>query len=145
MSAILRNILAVFAGLVVGSVVNMAIIAVGPMVIPPPEGVDMADMDKFAENLQLLKPANFIAPWLAHAAGTLVGAFTAAKLAASHKMIFALGIGMFFLLGGIMMVSMFGGPVWFAVLDLVGAYLPMGFLGGTLGTMQKPQPAGTAR
>jgi hypothetical protein len=73
--------------------------------------------------------------------GTLVGAFIAAKVAASHKMMFALGIGVFFLLGGIMMVLMFGGPVWFAVLDLLGAYLPMGFLGGILGGAKRPQPA----
>lgn len=141
MPPILRNLLAVIAGLVVGSVVNMAIISVGPMVIPPPTGVDMSDMDKFAENIKLLEPANFIAPWLAHALGTLVGAFTAAKVAASHKMKLALGIGVFFLLGGIMMVSMVGGPVWFAALDLIGAYLPMGFLGGMLGGAKRPQPA----
>jgi hypothetical protein len=141
MPVILRNILAVIAGLLVGSVVNMAIITVGPMMIPPPEGVDMSDMDKFAENLKLLGPANFIAPWLAHALGTLVGAFIAAKVAACHSMKFALGIGVFFLLGGILMVSMFGGPVWFTVLDLIGAYLPMGYLGGMLGGARKPQPA----
>lgn len=56
----------------------------------------------------------------------VVGAFVAAKVAASHKMKFALGIGVLFLLGGIMMVSMFGGPLWFTVVDLIGAYLPMG-------------------
>ena len=141
MPPIMKNLLAVIAGLVVGSVVNMAIISVGSIVIPPPTGVDMSDLDKFAENIKLLEPANFIAPWLAHALGTLVGAFTAAKVAASHKMKFALGIGVFFLLGGIMMVSMVGGPVWFAVLDLIGAYLPMGFLGGMLGGAKRPLPA----
>lgn len=141
MPPIFRNLLAVIAGLVVGSVVNMAIITVGPMVIPPPTGVDMSDMDKFAENIKLLGPAHFIAPWLAHALGTLVGAFAAAKVADAHKMKFALGIGVFFLLGGIIMVSMVGGPVWFAALDLIGAYLPMGFLGGMLGGAKRPQPA----
>ena len=141
MPPIMKNLLAVIAGLVVGSVVNMAIISVGSIVIPPPTGVDMSDMDKFAENIKLLEPANFIAPWLAHALGTLVGAFAAAKVAAGHKLKLALGIGVFFLLGGIMMVSMVGGPVWFAALDLIGAYLPMGFLGGMLGGAKRPQPA----
>ena len=141
MPPILRNILAVIAGIFVGSAVNMAIVTVGPMLIPPSAGVDMTDMDKFAENLKLLEPVNFIAPFLAHALGTLVGAFVAAIVATSHKMKFALGIGAFFLLGGITMVSMFGGPLWFTVLDLVGAYLPMGYLGGILGGAKKPQPA----
>jgi len=133
MLPILRNILAVIAGIVVGSIVNMAIITVGPMVIPLPDGVDMSDAEKFSENIQLLEPANFIAPWLAHALGTLVGAFVAAKIAATHKMNFALGIGFFFLLGGVAMVAMVGGPIWFAMLDLIGAYLPMGYVGGVLG------------
>jgi hypothetical protein len=141
MHPILRNILAVVAGLLIGGVVNMAIITIGPKVIPLPEGVDMSDMDKFAENLKLLKPANFVVPWLAHAAGTLVGAFVAARVAASHEMKFAIGIGVLFLLGGITMVWMYGGPVWFAALDLIGAYLPMGYLGGLLAGAKNPQPA----
>lgn len=140
MPPLLRNILAVIIGLVVGSVINMGIIIVGPMVIPPPEGVDMSDMEKFAENLKLLKPVNFIAPLLAHALGTLVGAFITAKVAASHKMIFALVISAFFLLGGITMAVTYGGPIWFIALDLIGAYLPMGYLGGMLGGAKKPQP-----
>lgn len=139
MPSILKNILAVVAGILIGSVLNMAIITVGPMVIPPPDGVDMSDMDKFAENLKLLKPANFLAPWLAHALGTLVGAFVAARIAASHKMQFAFAIGTFFLLGGIAMVAMFGGPLWFNVVDLIGAYLPMAYLGGGLAGAKKPQ------
>ncbi|MDF1851631.1 MAG: hypothetical protein P1U85_12415 [Verrucomicrobiales bacterium] len=140
MHPILRNVLAVLAGIVLGSVINMAIIMIGPMVIPPPEGVDMSDPEKFSENLKLLEPVHFIAPWLAHALGTLVGAFVAAKLAASHRMKFALGIGALFLTGGIMMVAMHGGPVWFAVADLVGAYLPMAYLGGKLAGAKGSQP-----
>jgi hypothetical protein len=132
MPPIVRNLLAVIAGLIGGSFVNMAIVMVGPIVFPLPEGVDMNDMEKIADNIKLLKPTNFIAPWLAHAMGTLVGAFIAARLASSQKMICALVISAFFLLGGIMMVAMVGGPIWFIVLDLVGAYLPMGYLGGIL-------------
>ena len=137
MTTILRNILALIAGVFVGSLVNSAIVALGPKVIPLPEGVDMSNMDQFAENLKLLTPANFVAPWLAHALGTLVGALVASKLAASHKMKLSLAIGVLFLLGGITMVIMFGGPIWFAVLDLVGAYLPMAYLGGILGGARK--------
>jgi len=62
----------------------------------------------------------------------LVGAFLAAKLGASHRMKLALGIGIFFLLGGIAAASMIGGPVWFIVIDLLFAYIPMAYLGGML-------------
>ena len=44
----------------------------------------------------------------------------------------ALGVGVFFLIGGAMMVKMIGGPIWYNMVDLLLAYLPMGFLGGAL-------------
>jgi len=64
----------------------------------------------------------------------LVGAYLSARIAASHKMKFALGIGMFFLIGGISMVFMMPAPVWFVLLDLSVAYIPMGWLSGKLAT-----------
>lgn len=69
---------------------------------------------------------------MAHALGTLAGAFLAAMIAATRRMKFAVGVGAFFLLGGVTMVVMYGGPVWFIAADLIAAYLPMGYLGGVL-------------
>ncbi len=71
-------------------------------------------------------------PFLAHAIGTLVGAFIAALIAVNHKMKFALAIGIFFLIGGIINVMMLPSPIWFAILDIVGAYIPMAWIGGNL-------------
>ncbi|NNE66142.1 MAG: hypothetical protein HKN33_06205 [Pyrinomonadaceae bacterium] len=82
--------------------------------------------------MKLFTPANFIFPFLAHALGTLVAAFAAAKIAGKHEMRFGIGFGIFFLLGGITAVAMFGGPIWFIVADLVLAYIPMGILGAKL-------------
>jgi len=62
-----KKVVAIGIGFLIGSMVNMAIVWAGPRVIPLPEGVDLSDMEKVAENIQLLKPANFLAPWLAHA------------------------------------------------------------------------------
>ena len=73
-------------------------------------------------------------PFLAHALGTLVGAAAAAMIAASHKMTIALGIGVFYLLGGILAATMIPAPMWFIVLDLVVAYIPMAWFGGKLGS-----------
>ena len=130
MNPILKNILAVIAGALVGMAVNMALVQTGPMIIPPPEGADITTMEGLKETMHLFKPQNFIFPFLAHALGTLAGAFVAAKIAATHKMNIALGIGVFFLIGGIMMVYTVPPPTWFAVLDIVAAYIPMGYLGG---------------
>lgn len=132
MKVIAKNLIAVLAGVFLGSLVNIAIVNAGPFLIPLPEGADVSTMETLRESMSLFTPINFLCPFLAHALGTLVGAFVAAKLAASHAMKFAIGIAVFFLLGGIAAVSMLGGPIWFNVTDLVVAYLPMGYLGAYL-------------
>jgi len=129
MNPIVKNILAVIAGLIIGSSVNMGIIMLGGSIIPVPEGVDTTDMESLKASMHLYQPKDFIFPFLAHAVGTLAGAFVAALIAASHKMKFALLIGIFFLLGGTIMVFLLPSPVWFNVLDLAGAYIPMAWLG----------------
>ena len=132
MNPIARNILAGMVGFVIGSVVNLGLVTIGMSVVPLPEGTDVSTMEALRESMKFLAPVNFIFPLLAHALGTLTGAFVAAKLAASHHMKFAIGIGVGFLIGGIAMIFNCGGPVWFIVSDLLLAYIPMAFLGGFL-------------
>ena len=126
---IVRNILAIVVGAIIGGIVNMAIIMISNSVVPLPEGVVPGDMESLKENIHLFTPINFLMPFLAHAGGTLVGAILAGLIASSHKMYFSLTIGAFFLLGGIMMVFELPSPMWFNVLDIGLAYIPMGWLG----------------
>ncbi len=139
MNPIAKNILAVISGIVVGSLVNMGLVNIGPLVIPPPEGADLSTMESLRDSMDLFTPANFLFPFLAHALGTLVGAVVAAKIAASHQLKLALGIGVFFLAGGATAAGMLGAPMWFNVTDLLLAYLPMGYLGGILGRSKRLQ------
>lgn len=132
MNPIIRNVLAVIAGLVVGSVVNMGIINISGSIIPPPEGADVTTMEGLKATMHLFESRHFIFPFLAHALGTLVGAIIAGLLAANHRLKFALSIGLFFMIGGIINVFMLPSPLWFTVLDLVGAYIPMGWIGGKI-------------
>ncbi len=137
MSPIVRNILAVVAGLIVGSIVNMAIVMISGSIIPPPEGVDVTTMEGLKSTMHLFEPKHFLMPFLAHALGTLAGAYIAALIAVSAKIKVAMVIGFFFLVGGIANVMMLPSPTWFTVLDLVVAYLPMAYLGGKLGSRRK--------
>ncbi len=130
MNPIVKNILAVIAGLLVGSIVNMGIVMISGSVIAPPEGGDITTMEGLKATMHLFEPKHFIFPFLAHAIGALVGAFVAAKIAATKKMTMALLVGVFFFIGGAINVAMLGGPLWFTVLDLVMAYIPMAYLGG---------------
>ena len=142
MHPIVRNVLAVIVGFFVGSLVNITLVNIGPMLIPLPDGADVSDMEGLRESMKIFSPANFLFPFLGHALGTLVGAFIAAKIAASHPMKFAISLGLFFLIGGTTMVFLVGGPLWFIVADLVLAYIPMGLLGGVLaGGKKSAMPA----
>jgi|TARA_B110000238_G_C16095739_1_gene426014 hypothetical protein len=131
MNPILKNILAVIAGWIGGSIINMSLVKIGHMILPI-EGLDPSDMNALAEVMPTLEPKYFIFPFLAHALGTLVGAFIAYNLAATHKMKFALGIGAIFFLLGIMVSFMIPAPTWFAITDILLAYIPMAWIGGKL-------------
>lgn len=132
MSTILRNILAVIAGIIAGSALNMSLVFAGSKLIPPPAGADVTTMEGLAAAMHLFGPEHFLFPFLAHALGTLAGAFVALKLAANRNMVLAVFVGFFFLAGGIVNVFMLPSPIWFTALDLIVAYIPMALLGGRL-------------
>lgn len=142
MIRVLRNILAILAGIAIGGVVNMALITIGPSLIPPPEGVDVTDAASLAKAIHLFEPRHFIMPFLAHALGTLAGAFSAYLIAASYKMQFAYAIGAVFLCGGIAACFMIPAPIWFMALDLLVAYIPMAWLGIQAGSRLQRQKNG---
>lgn len=137
MNPIIKNILAIISGLILGSAVNMGIIMISGSIIPPPEGADVTTMEGLKASMHLFQPKHFILPFLAHALGTFAGAFLAGLLAVNHKMKFALGIGVFFLLGGIANTFMLPSPTWFTILDLAGAYIPAGYFAGKLVVKKK--------
>ena len=137
---ILRNTGAVLAGLIVGSIVNMGLVISGSELIPAPDGVDVTDMEALAASIHLFEPVHFVFPFLAHALGTLVGATLASFAGTGNKMILAMIVGTAFLLGGIANTVMLPAPIWFDALDLVVAYLPMGWLGWKLTTLKQTTP-----
>ena len=129
---IFRNILSVLTGAIVGGFVNMALVMSSDSIIPLPEGIDPGNMDSLAANMHLFKPINYLMPFLAHALGTLVGAYLTAVIAVSYRLYLSLGIGVLFLIGGIQMAMQLPSPMWFDVTDIALAYIPMGWLGWKL-------------
>ncbi|MDN3677081.1 hypothetical protein QWY90_07125 [Flavobacterium paronense] len=127
---VLKNILAVVTGLIIGGTVNMSIIMTSGSIIPPPEGADLTTMEGLQAAMPLMEPKHFLLPFLAHALGTIVGAIIAASIATTYKMRFAMAIGICFLVGGVLNVFMLPSPIWFTVVDLGLAYIPMAYLGG---------------
>lgn len=128
MNPVVKNILAFVAGIIVGGVVNSMIVSLNGVLIPLPEGADVTSMEGLAASMSLFRPIHFLMPFLGHALGTFVGAFIVAKFAASHGSKLAYFIGLFFLGGGIYMVTQLPSPMWFNIVDVVFAYIPMSFL-----------------
>ncbi|MGH9947774.1 MAG: hypothetical protein ACRD6X_11285 [Pyrinomonadaceae bacterium] len=128
----IRNIIGFIVGLIIGGLVNMGLIMISSYIIPPPAGADMNTVEGLTAAMPLLEPKHFVFPFLAHALGSFTGALTAALIAVSHKMKFALGIGFLTLVGGIAAAMMIPAPIWFIVLDLVVAYIPTAWLAGRL-------------
>lgn len=132
MNTTVRNILAVVAGLLVGSAVNMGLVMLSGHIIPPPAGADVTTVEGLKASMHLFEPRHFVFPFLAHALGTFVGALVAVLIAETRRYLLAMIIGVFFLLGGITNAMMLPAPSWFITLDLVVAYLPMAWLAARL-------------
>lgn len=124
----LRNIFAVILGFIVGSIVNMSVIAAGHAIMPPPTGFDGNSMEGVASTIHLLRPIDFIVPFLAHALGPFAGVLVAMLIAASRHTLIAIILGSLFLVGGIAANIMIPAPIWYRIIDLVLAYVPMTFL-----------------
>jgi hypothetical protein len=130
---IVRNILAVVVGLLIANVVNMALINLGHSVVALPAGADVSSMQSLKIAMQSFGPEQFIFPFLAHAVGTLLGALVATLIAASHKLTFAMVIGIVSLLGGVAAGIWLGAPLWYDAVDFIFAYIPMAWIGAKLG------------
>lgn len=133
----IRNIVAVIVGIVVATIVNMGIITIGHSIVPPPAGADVSSMEGLASTIHLFEPKHFVFPFVAHALGPLVGTLVTMLIAVSHKMKIAIGMAVFFLLGGIAANVMIPAPFWYKAVDLIFAYIPTTLIGAKLGRADK--------
>ena len=129
MHPILKNIIAIILGWLGGSAVNMGLVNLNILLVAPPEGHDTSTMEGLVAAMPFMGIKHMVLPFLAHALGTLVGAFIATKLAGSAPKFCAMFIGFFFLIGGLIMTQMLPQPKWFTAIDLLLAYIPMAFIG----------------
>ena len=125
MKQTLKNIAIVILGIIVGMIVNIGLIILGGLIFPP------------SENFEPMNAMNwdfkyFIFPFLAHSIGTLSGALIVSKLSNKSSIILPLIVGLYFLMGGIYMITILPAPMWFVLLDVILGYIPMALLGWKL-------------
>ena len=111
-----RNIGAVIAGLIVGSIVNMALVLLNTLVLyPMPEGTDMYDPEQMNAYIATLPATAFLVVLVAHLGQSFVGGWVAARLGASHVMHLAMIVGVLTMLGGIYNLTQVDHPAWLYV------------------------------
>ena len=122
MKKILKNIGIIISGIIIGMIVNMGLIILGGIIFITTENFE--PMNAINWDLKY-----FIFPFLAHSIGTLSGSYFVSRLSRNSHIIFPLIIGLYFLSGGIYMVTILPAPMWVIFLDLIVCYIPMSLIG----------------
>lgn len=111
-----RNVLAVLAGMVTGSMANMALITLNTSVLfPLPHGLSPDDPEAFSAYMTALPMTAFAMVLLAHSAQAAVGGAVAARLAATRPVLLAMVVGVLTAFGSGVMLTLVDGPAWMAV------------------------------
>jgi hypothetical protein len=135
---ILKRTLVIFIALFAGAMLNGAIINISSKVIAPPKGFDLNTAEGLQAAMPHMGPEHFLFPFLAHAIGTLISAVLITRFLKSQQFVFAMMAGILFLMAGVAMVIMLPGtPIWFILLDLIVAYIPMAYFGYKLALRSK--------
>ena len=129
MKGIVLNVLVFVACVFAGGIANGLIINYSGTIIPPPVGSNLTTEEGLKAAMAVMEPKHFIMPFLAHAIGTLVGAFFVTLFSKDRKLFRALLVGFLFFLGGAWMVFELPSPLWFDAVDLGLAYIPMAWIG----------------
>jgi hypothetical protein len=130
---ILKRTIVIFISLFSGAMLNGAIINISSKVIAPPKGFDLNTAEGLQAAMPHMGPEHFLFPFLAHAIGTLISAVLISRFLKSQQFVFSMMAGILFLMAGVAMVIMLPGtPIWFILVDLIGAYIPMAYLGNKL-------------
>ena len=129
MKGVFLNLLVFVACVFAGGIANGLIINYSGTIIPPPVGSNLTTEEGLKAAMAIMEPKHFIMPFLAHAIGSLVGAFFVTLFMKDRKLFRALLVGFLFFLGGAWMVFELPSPLWFDAVDLGLAYIPMAWLG----------------
>jgi hypothetical protein len=128
MRRIIINILSILVGILIGGIVNMAIVMSGGFLIVPPQGADLTTEKGLLAAMPLMEPKHFLMPFLAHAIGTFVAAYLATRFSKTKAIRIPIIIAALFFIGGLIDVLELHAPIWFSCTDLALAYFPTAFL-----------------
>lgn len=123
-----KNILAVLAGIVAGTVAIMIVEGFSHFLYPYPQGMDFADKEAMTAYISSLPVA---AKWmviLAWAVGSFVAASVTTLIAKVRQQHLALLVGAILMIFGIFNMASFPHPLWFWVVG-IAVFIPFAWLG----------------
>lgn len=129
-ATMLRKILAIVLGMVIGSVVNMMFVQLSNSVYPLPEGVDPNDFEAFKAYVEAhgLPTGVLLIVLIAHAGGSFASGFVCGAIVKKPWYFAAALLGILWTAGGVAMLLMLPSPIWFAITD-VAFYIPAALFG----------------
>ena len=132
MSSVVKNILFVLLAVVAGMLFLSLGHMVSNMILPPPAGMDVSNMESFKANAHLLTSGHWALALLSHALGPLIGGAIIGRFAHNPHRPLVWIIGLAFLIAGVLNLYSIPHPLWFKIAD-IAMYIPMAFLGWKLG------------
>lgn len=115
----LKKILAVVAGIIVGSICVWAVETLNHMLYPYPEGMKPGDMEGFKNYIETLPFLGKFMVIIGYALGALVSGFIATKISKDGKPTAALICGIIFLVFTIYNMTVLPTPIWFWILGIL--------------------------
>ncbi len=115
---ILRTVLGIAVGIIIGSLCNMAIGFANTLIFPMPEGMSFSDAfneetkQAVLDWIGSLPQSAFILVLVAHLSQAFIGGLVAGFISKNHVRIAAMVVGCVTLLGGVMNMMTVPAPVW---------------------------------
>ena len=137
MSSLARNILALLAGAIVAIVVIGLVQTAAHFLYPPPPGLDYNNPEVLKKVMMEAPVGALLMVLLSYFAGTFIGSWVAARLAADAPARQAYLIGGMMLISGLMNLFAIPHPIWFWV-GSIAVFVAAAWLGGKTGARKAP-------
>ncbi|PZF73504.1 hypothetical protein [Taibaiella soli] len=124
-----RNILAVLAGLGVGILVIMGMEGYVDKIYPAPANLDIHDAEGMARHIAQMPFAAVALMVFTYMLSSFVAGYTASRISKKIRQSFV--VGCFLMASGVANVVLIRHPIWMAALFIV-LYIPFALLGGKL-------------
>lgn len=131
MSPIFKNILVIILAIAAGMIAMMVGHQISNVILPPPEGMDVSNMESFVANAHKLTTGHWFLALISHAFGPLVSGFIVAKFSATHHRPLLWIVAIAWIIAGVLNLMAIPHPLWFKIADIL-MYLPMTFVGAKL-------------